>query len=107
MDKIKWEKEIDVDNGYKDNEKKTHAVLMENKKKVNTYNLNKEVSKIEREIKKLEESIKKDEESSYLEEIYSDYDKLNIVNNRINDSRKKLEELNNKWLELMEIQDSN
>ena len=51
--------------------------------------------------------IKKDEESLYLEEIYSDYDKLNSVNNRINDSRKKLEELNNKWLELMEIQDSN
>ena len=107
LDKVKLEKDIDADNSYKDNEKKTNVVLMENKKKVNTYNLNKEVSKIEREIKKLEESIKKDEESLYLEEVYSDYDKLNSVNNRINDSKKKLEELNNKWIELMEIQDSN
>lgn len=106
LDKVKLEKDIDVDNGYKDNEKKTNEILMENKKKVNTYNLNKEVSKIEREIKKLEESIKKDEESLYLEEVYSDYDKLNNVNNRINDSKRKLEELNNKWLELMELSEN-
>ncbi len=103
LDKIKLEKNIDS----KDNDIKLGEVSKENKKKVNTYNLNKEISKIEREIKKLEELIKKDEESLYLEEVYSDYDKLNTVNNRINDSKKKLEELNNKWLELMEIQDSN
>ena len=103
LDKIKLEKNIDS----KDNDIKLGEVSKENKKKVNTYNLNKEISKIEREIKKLEELIKKDEESLYLEEVYSDYDKLNTVNNRINDSKKKLEELNNKWLELMKIQDSN
>ena len=103
LDKIKLEKNIDS----KDNDIKLGEVSKENKKKVNTYNLNKEISKIEREIKKLEELIKKDEESLYLEEVYSDYDKLNTVNNRINDSKKKLEELNNKWLELMEIQDNN
>ncbi len=99
LDKIKLEKNIDS----KDNDIKLGEVSKENKKKVNTYNLNKEISKIEREIKKLEELIKKDEESLYLEEVYSDYDKLNTINNRINDSKKKLEELNNKWLELMEI----
>lgn len=103
LDKIKLEKNIDS----KDNDIKLGEVSKENKKKVNIYNLNKEISKIEREIKKLEELIKKDEESLYLEEVYSDYDKLNTINNRINDSKKKLEELNNKWLELMEIQDSN
>lgn len=103
LDKIKLEKNIDS----KNNDIKLGEVSKENKKKVNTYNLNKEISKIEREIKKLEELIKKDEESLYLEEVYSDYDKLNTVNNRINDSKKKLEELNNKWLELMEIQDNN
>lgn len=103
LDKIKLEKNIDS----KDNGIKFREVSKENKKKVNTYNLNKEISKIEREIKKLEELIKKDEESLYLEEVYSDYDKLNTVNNRINDSKKKLEELNNKWLKLMEIQDNN
>ena len=103
LDKIKLEKNIDG----RDNNIKLGEVSKDNKKKVNTYNLNKEISKIERELKKLEELIKKDEESLYLEEIYSDYDKLNTVNNRINDSKEKLEELNNKWLELMEIQDSN
>ena len=103
LDNIKLEKNIDS----KDNDIKLGEVSKENKKKVNTYNLNKEISKIEREIKKLEELIKKDEESLYLEEVYSDYDKLNTVNNRMNDSKKKLEELNNKWLELMEIQDNN
>ena len=103
LDKIKLEKNIDS----KDNDIKLGEVSKENKKKVNTYNLNKEISKIEREIKKLEELKKKDEESLYLEEVYSDYDKLNTVNIRINDSKKKLEELNNKWLELMEIQDNN
>ena len=103
LDKIKLEKNIDC----KDNDIKLKESSKENKKKVNTYNLNKEISKIEREIKKLEELIKKDEESLYLEEVYSDYDKLNTVNIRINDSKKKLEELNNKWLELMKIQDSN
>ena len=103
LDKIKLEKNIDS----KDNDIKLGEVSKENKKKVNIYNLNKEISKIEREIKKLEELIKKDEESLYLEEVYSDYDKLNTVNNRINDSNKKLEKLNNKWLELMEIQDNN
>ena len=103
LDKIKLEKNIDC----KDNDIKLGEVSKENKKKVNTYNLNKEISKIEREIKKIEELIKKDEESLYLEEVYGDYDKLNTVNIRINDSKKKLEELNNKWLELMEIQDSN
>lgn len=103
LDNIKLEKNIDS----KDNDIKLGEVSKENKKKVNTYNLSKEISKIEREIKKLEELIKKDEESLYLEEVYSDYDKLNTVNNRMNDSKKKLEELNNKWLELMEIQDNN
>ena len=103
LDKIKLEKNIDS----KDNDIKLGEVSKENKKKFNTYNLNKEISKIEREIKKLEELKKKDEESLYLEEVYSDYDKLNTVNIRINDSKKKLEELNNKWLELMEIQDNN
>lgn len=105
LDKVKLEKNLDSDSSS--NDKKLNELSGENKKKVNTYNLNKEISKIEREIKKLEESIKKDEESLYLEEVYSDYDKLNTVNNRINDNKKKLEEFNNKWLELMELQDSN
>lgn len=78
-------------------------VLNEPKKKINTYNLGKEINKLEREIKKLEERIKFLEESLYLEEVYSDYDKLNQVNNEIKEDKERLEKLNNKWLELMEV----
>lgn len=77
--------------------------MNEPKKKVNTYNLGKEINKLEREIKKLEERIKSLEESLYLEEVYSDYDKLNQVNNEIKEDKERLEELNTKWLELMEV----
>lgn len=73
------------------------------KKKVNNYNLNKEISKLEREIKKLEDKAKVLEESLYLEDVYSNLDRLNSVNNEIKGVREKLEELNNKWLELMEL----
>ncbi len=86
-----------------DNSKNKSDVLNEPKKKVNTYNLGKEINKLEREIKKLEERIKSLEESLYLEEVYSDYDKLNQVNNEIKEEKEKLEELNTKWLELMEV----
>ena len=85
-----------------DNSKNKSDVLNEPKKKVNTYNLGKEINKLEREIKKLEERIKSLEESLYLEEVYSDYDKLNQVNNEIKEDKERLEELNTKWLELME-----
>ncbi len=85
-----------------DNSKNKSNVLDEPKKKVNTYNLGKEINKLERDIKKLEEKIKMAEESLYLEEVYSDYDKLNQVNNEINEAKERLEELNTKWLELME-----
>ncbi len=86
-----------------DNSKNKSDVLNEPKKKVNTYNLGKEINKLEREIKKLEERIKSLEESLYLEEVYSDYDKLNQVNNEIKEDKERLEELNTKWLELMEV----
>ena len=85
-----------------DYSKNKSDVLNESKKKVNTYNLGKEINKLEREIKKLEERIKSLEESLYLEEVYSDYDKLNQVNNAIKEDKERLEELNTKWLELME-----
>lgn len=90
-----------------DYSKNKSDVLAEPKKKVNTYNLGKEINKLEREIKKSEEMIKSLEESLYLEEVYSDYDKLNQVNNEIKEDKEKLEALNNKWLELMEKSDSN
>ena len=86
-----------------DNSKNKSDVFDEPKKKVNTYNLGKEINKLEREIKKLEERIKSLEKSLYLEEVYSDYDKLNQVNNEIKEDKERLEELNTKWLELMEV----
>lgn len=90
-----------------DYSKNKSDVLAEPKKKVNTYNLGKEINKLEREIKKLEERIKSLEESLYLEEVYSDYDKLNQVNNEVKEDKERLEELNTKWLELMEKSNSN
>ena len=84
------------------NSKKSSKDKDEPKKKVNSYNINKEISKLERDIKKLEEKIKFLEGSLYLEEVYSDFDKLNQVNNEIKEDKERLEELNNKWLELME-----
>lgn len=93
---------IDTSKNIDDNSKNKSDVLDEPKKKVNTYNLGKEINKLEREIKKLEERIKSLEESLYLEEVYSDYDKLNQVNNEIKEDKERLEELNTKWLELME-----
>ena len=86
-----------------DYSKNKSDVLNESKKKLNTYNLGKEINKLEREIKKLEERIKSLEESLYLEEVYSDYDNLNQVNNAIKEDKERLEELNTKWLELMEV----
>ena len=96
---------IDTSKNIDDNSKNKSDVLDEPKKKVNTYNLGKEINKLEREIKKLEERIKSLEESLYLEEVYSDYDKLNQVNNEIKEDKERLEELNTKWLELMETSD--
>ena len=90
-------------NNIDDYNKNKSDVLNEPKKKVNTYNFGKEINKLEREIKKLEERIKSLEESLYLEEVYSDYDKLNQVNNEIKEDKERLEELNTKWLELMEV----
>ena len=100
-------KSQNIDNNISKNiddySKNKSDVLNEPKKKVNTYNLGKEINKLEREIKKLEERIKSLEESLYLEEVYGDYDKLNQVNNKIKEDKERLEELNTKWLELMEV----
>lgn len=100
-------KSQNIDNNISKNiddySKNKSDVLNEPKKKVNTYNLGKEINKLEREIKKLEERIKSLEEYLYLEEVYSDYDKLNQVNNEIKEDKERLEELNTKWLELMEV----
>ena len=102
-------KDIDrnINANINDNSKNNSNKLTEPREKVNTYNLNKEISKLERDIKKLEDKIKASEESLYLEEVYGDYDKLSQVNNTIKVDKEKLETLNNKWLELMEKSDSN
>lgn len=97
----------DINKNINDNSKNNSNKLTEPREKVNTYNLNKEISKLERDIKKLEDKIKASEESLYLEEVYGDYDKLSQVNNTIKVDKEKLETLNNKWLELMEKSDSN
>ncbi len=105
LDSMRQDSVKNIDNNINDNINNNSKEKRETieKKKVNNYNLNKEINKLEREIKKLEDKAKVLEESLYLEDVYSNLDRLNSVNNEIKDVREKLEELNNKWLELMEL----
>ncbi len=71
------------------------------KVKVNTYNLNKEIKQIEKEITKNEKELKELKESLYKEDVYSNNDKLNIVNGKIEELEKVMENLNKTWEELL------
>ena len=70
------------------------------KKKVNTYNINKEIKKIETEIAKLESELKKLTEETFANENYTNYEKMVEINKRQESIQKKLEEKNNTWEEL-------
>ena len=105
LDKIK---EINIDDTISSNiDNNSIKKEKEPKKSINTYNINKEIKRLEKEINKTEEIIKNLEESLYLEEVYNNYDKLNEVNETIKKNKELLETLNNKWLELMELFESN
>lgn len=94
-------------------EKIEQKKVLDNKKieevveKVNIYNLKKDLNKIENEIIKIETKIKTLEQELFKEEVYSDYNKTNEINDKINRSKKELDELNIKWEELTDIIMSN
>ena len=85
----------------KDKPKKDIKEVVLNVQKVNTYELKKELKKLENEIINLEVKIKKLNDELYKEEVYNDFNKSNEINNKINKHKEELEVLNNKWEEIM------
>ena len=71
--------------------------------KVNTYNVKKDLNKIENEIIKLEVKIKELNEEMFKESVYSDISKSQSINKKLEELNKELEEKNEKWLELTDI----
>lgn len=71
--------------------------------KVNTYNVKKDLNKIENEIIKLEVKIKELNEEMFKESVYSDISKSQSIKKKIEELNKELEEKNEKWLELTDI----
>lgn len=72
-----------------------------NKPKVNTYNIKKELKIIEKEITQKEKDLNFLNEELYKEENYSDYKKVDEINNKVNKLTEELEMLNKKWEELV------
>ena len=99
--------------GYKQYEEeiKKELPLSDNKvkikkKNVNTYNLNKEIKIIEKDISNKEIELKKLQEELYKEEVFTDYAKSEEINQKIRELSNTLEELNDKWEELMTLMDN-
>lgn len=85
---------------YIEKEKKKEIIIEEKKeiiKQISSNTNNKERHKIEKEIEKYENDIKKLEQDLLKEEVYLDFNKANEINGIILEKKKKLEELNNKW----------
>jgi ATP-binding cassette subfamily F protein 3 len=94
MPEIKHEKKIN---------KLVEARKQEEEKRVNKYELKKELNKVEQEIIKIENRISNLKNDLYLEENYSDYEKSNSINLKIKENEKELEELNNKWEDITNL----
>ncbi|MCH5167669.1 MAG: ABC-F family ATP-binding cassette domain-containing protein [Erysipelotrichales bacterium] len=86
----------------KDKKKKTEEVV-EEIPKVNTYELKKELNKLENEIIKKETKIKLLEQDLFNTDVYSDYNKSMAINEKIKLLKEELTELNNKWEELTNL----
>jgi len=94
MPEIKHEKKIN---------KLVEARKQEEEKRVNKYELKKELNKVEQEIIKIENRISNLKNDLCLEENYSDYEKSNSINLKIKENEKELEELNNKWEDITNL----
>ena len=75
----------------------------ENRKKVNTYELKKELNRLENEIIKCETKIKVLESDLFNTDVYTDYNKSNAINEKIKLLQIDLEKLNSKWEDLTNI----
>ena len=94
MPEIKHEKKIN---------KLVEARKQEEEKRVNKYELKKELNKVEQEIIKIENRISNLKNDLCLEENYSDYEKSNSINMKIKQDELVLEELNNKWEDITNL----
>lgn len=83
--------------------KKIKAVIVEETPKVNTYELKKELNKLEQDIIKKETKIKMLEQDLFNTDVYSDYNKSTAINEKIKGIKEELVDLNNKWEELTNI----
>lgn len=75
----------------------------ETKKKVNTYELKKELNRLENEIIKCETKIKVLENDLFNTDVYTDFNKFNAINEKIKLLQEDLEKLNSKWEALTNI----
>lgn len=83
--------------------KKVEKRIIEDQPKVNTYNLKKDLNKIENEIIKIETKMKMLENELYKSDVYNDFNKSNEINHKINNLKEELESLNKKWEELTDL----
>lgn len=65
--------------------------------KINTYELKKELNKVENEIIKIETKIKLLEQDLFSSDVYTDFNKSNALNDKIKKYNEELSELNSKW----------
>lgn len=71
--------------------------------KVNTYELKKELNKLENEIIKKETKIKLLEQDLFSSDVYTDFNKSTAINEKIKKYNEELVELNTKWEELTNL----
>ena len=83
-------------------ETKKQEIPKKEKVTKNTYEIKKEISRLENEIAKLEVKITELTNETFNPEVYNDYKKLQEVNDKIEEKKNELKEKNDKWEELFE-----
>lgn len=83
-------------------ETKKQEIPKKEKSTKNTYEIKKEINRLENEIAKLEVKITELTNETFNPEVYNDYKKLQEVNNKIEAKKNELKEKNDKWEELFE-----
>ncbi len=83
-------------------ETKKQEIPKKEKSTKNTYEIKKEINRLENEIAKLEVKISELTNETFNPEVYNDYKKLQEVNDKIEEKKNELKEKNDKWEELFE-----
>ena len=83
-------------------ETKKQEIPKKEKSTKNTYEIKKEINRLENEIAKLEVKISELTNETFNPEVYNDYKKLQEVNDKIEEKRNELKGKNDKWEDLFE-----